>query len=232
MSEAFKAVRQLLGYPAEISDARLAEAFTHRSYAMEKRLKFDNQRLEFLGDAVLDMVLSEWLFARYPEADEGGMSRMRAALVCEAALAKMARELELGQHLRIGRGEQDAGGAGRASTLADLFEAMIGAFYLDCGYGPVRDFLVGLYSRHCPDPRSLVESTNPKGELQELAQAKWGEHPVYAVLSVSGPEHKPVYQVEVALHGYLASATAAGRRLAEIAAARELLAYLKREKIL
>ena len=232
MSDPLNDIRQLLHYPAEVSSDRLTEAFTHRSHAAEKGLDYDNQRLEFLGDAVVELVLSDRLFSRYPHEDEGLLSRMRAALVCEASLAELARQLELGRYLRIGRGERDSGGASRASMLADLFEAMIGAYYLDCGYEAARGFLTDLYDRVWPDPRRLVESNNPKGELQELSQAKWGEHPVYTVLSVSGPEHQPVYEVEVSLHGYLASASAAGRRLAETAAARERLDHLRRTKVL
>ena len=135
----------------------LTEAFTHRSYAVEHSLDYDNQRLEFLGDSVLEIVLTEALFRRYPAMSEGDMTKTRSALACEGTLALLARELRLGPLLRIGRGEQCAGGVDRDSTLADLFEAFTGAFFLELGFDPVRKFLLELFGSHFPDPQQLLQ---------------------------------------------------------------------------
>ena len=205
---------------------RLNEALTHRSYAVENALPYDNQRLEFLGDAVLEIVLTEYLFRLYPECDEGAMTKMRSALVREGALAALARKLELGEYLLVGRGEQEAGGAGRDSTLADLFEAVLGALYLDGGFDCVKRFILSMFREEYPDPRSLLSSINPKGLLQEYSQRRWGKPPTYTVLRTTGPEHLPVYEVEVSLHGYVAFGRAASRKQAESAAAQNLYLYL------
>ncbi|MBS1370947.1 MAG: ribonuclease III [Lentisphaeria bacterium] len=210
--------------------SRLTEALTHRSYAVENSLPYDNQRLEFLGDAVLEIALTEYLFDLYPDCDEGAMTKMRSALVREPALAALARKLELGEYLLVGRGEQEAGGAGRDSTLADLFEAVLGAIYLDGGFDRVRRFILDMFNAEYPEPRSLLSSINPKGLLQEYSQRRWGQPPVYSVLRTTGPEHLPVYEVEVALHGYIAFGRAASRKQAESAAAQQLYLYLTEQE--
>ena len=221
----FTALKQLLGIPESAAEL-LAEALTHRTYAVENRLDRDNQRLEFLGDAVLEIVLTDYLFRLYPECDEGAMTKIRSALVREAALARLARKLELGEYLLVGRGEKESGGADRDSTLADLFEAVLGAFYLDGGFEPVRDFITGMFAAEFPNPRTLLSSINPKGLLQEYSQARWGQPPVYTVLRTTGPEHQPVYEVEVSLHGHVAFGRAASRKQGESAAAQVLYLYL------
>lgn len=217
--------KQLLGGNCQ-SDARLREALTHRSFAVENNLDYDNQRLEFLGDAVLELILSEDLFQRYPDADEGVLTRIRSALVREAALVRLARKLELNRFLRIGKGEQESGGNERVSTLADAFEAVLGAYYLEAGYAATRDFLVRLVGEEFPDPVALLQGINPKGELQEFSQSRWNEQPEYRVRSVAGPEHQPTYEVEVRLRGSSAIGRASGRKAAESEAARKLLELL------
>lgn len=206
--------------------SRLTEALTHRSYAVENSLSYDNQRLEFLGDAVLEIVLTEYLFLLYPDCDEGAMTKIRSALASEPALARLARKLELGEYLLVGHGEQESGGIWRDSILADLFEAVIGAFYLDAGFEDVKKFLTGLFSEEFPEPRSLLRTINPKGLLQEYAQARWGQPPVYSVLRTTGPEHLPIYEVEVSLHSHVAFGRAASRKQAESSAAQVLYRYL------
>lgn len=135
----------------------LQEAFTHRSYAVEHGLAYDNQRLEFLGDAVIETILSEHLFKLYPESPEGLLTQMRSALVCESALARLARRLDLGSKLRIGNGEAEIGGSRRESTLADLFEAVIGALFLGAGFDVCRDLLLEVFSLEFPCPRKLLQ---------------------------------------------------------------------------
>ncbi len=205
---------------------KLTEALTHRSFAVENNLSYDNQRLEFLGDAVLEIVLTEHLFHLYPESDEGAMTKIRSALVREPTLARLARKLELGDFLLAGRGEREAGGADRDSTLADLLEAVIGAFYLDAGFEKTRDFLIEIFDTEYPNPSTLLSSINPKGMLQEYSQARWGQPPVYTVIRATGPEHQPVYEVEASLHGYVAFGRAANRKQAESSAAHVLYLYL------
>lgn len=210
------------------AEDRLREALTHRSYAAEHNLAYDNQRLEFLGDAVLEIILSEHLFRLYPAADEGELTRIRSGLVRESSLAALARRLELQDFIRCGKGELDAGGNQRGSTLADLFEAILGAMYLEAGFEKVKAFVIARIEAEYPDPRRLLHEINPKGELQELSQGRWNEQPEYAVVAVSGPEHQPTYEVEVRLHGMVANGRANGRKAAESAAARKLLDFINR----
>lgn len=229
MPDDIKKLETLLGAPFPRRQL-LLEAVTHRSYATEHNLGYDNQRLEFLGDAVLEIILTDYLFKRYPEAAEGEMTVMRSALVREASLAKLARGIKLGRYLHIGRGEEGNAGSERDSTLADLFEAVLGAFYLNAGFDAVRSFLLTLIEAEFPDPHSLSAALNPKGDLQELSQNKWGEQPQYVVTHVSGPEHHPTYEVEVRLHGLVALGRASSRRAAESEAAQQLLNHLHNGK--
>ena len=204
----------------------LAEAFTHRSYAVEHGLNYDNQRLEFLGDAVLEIILTEYLYNLYPDMKEGDMTKIRSALVQESTLAELAEQLKLGRFLRIGHGEQENGGAERRSTLADLFEAVLGAVYLDAGLESSRAYILPLFQKHTPEPCQLLTSINPKGSLQEYAQKLHLPPPIYRILNVSGPEHRPLYVVEVTFNAHSAVGEAPSRRQAECAAARKLYEFL------
>ncbi len=227
MPQSIDQLKKLIRFPEGQPDEVLREALTHRSYAVEHELDYDNQRLEFLGDAVLEIALSEYLFARYPHADEGVLTRMRAALACEGAIAELARKLGLGEYLLIGKGEAESGGARRESTLADLFEAVTAALHQAAGFPAARKFLVDLFAEYYPDPMAMLEVINPKGALQEFSQGRWGEHPAYSVFRISGPEHQPDFEVEVRLHRLVATGHGTGRRTAESAAAGNLLKYLR-----
>ena len=225
MPEDIAKLKYSLGYSfRDISILR--EALTHRSYAAENNLKYDNQRLEFLGDAVLEIVLTEHLFRLYPEADEGLMTKMRSALVRQDSLAQIARKLHFGDFLITGKGELESGGNQRESTLADLFEAILGAFYLDGGFEPVRTFLIKQFTEEFPEPVSMLTHINPKGILQEYSQRKWNCAPIYTVLNISGPEHNPCFQVQVSVGGIVALGNAHNRRQAESQAAREAINIL------
>ena len=204
----------------------LSEAFTHRSYAVEHDLAYDNQRLEFLGDAVLEIIQTEFLFRHLPDAPEGQLTKLRSALACESALAKWARQLDLGRWLLVGRGEGDNGGAARCSTLADLFEAVLGAIYLDLGFDAARDFVRPLLEEHIADPGELLSALNPKGQLQELSQRIYGRTPLYSILCVRGPQHLPHYDVEVRVAEYVAVGSGNSRKQAESEAAAQLCRYL------
>lgn len=205
----------------------LNEAFTHRSYAVEHNLDYDNQRLEFLGDSVLEIILTEHLFLLYPNMSEGDMTKTRSALACEGSLALLARELKLAAFLNIGRGEQSAGGGDRDSTLADLFEAFVGALYLEMGFEKVRTFLLEIFNRHFPDPKLLLQELNPKGKLQEFSQQHWNDVPHYTVFRSSGPQHMPLYEVEVTLRRYTAIGNGRSRKQAEFNAAYALFQFLR-----
>ena len=208
---------------------RFKEAFTHRSFAVEHRIDYDNQRLEFLGDAVLELILTEELFERYPEYREGELTKIRSFLVCEEMLASFARRLELGSCLELGRGEIETSGENRDSTLADLFEAMLGAVYLDCGMENARRIIRDLLRGLPGEPHQVLASLNPKGRLQELSQGRWNEAPRYSVLQVSGPPHSPRYLVEAAIRRFVAPGTGGSRKEAESAAAARLIPALENE---
>ena len=205
------------------------EAFTHRSFAVERRLGYDNQRLEFLGDAVLELILTEHLYHRYPDSREGELTKLRSSLVCEEMLAGFARRLELGSYLELGRGEIETMGKNRDSTLADLFEAMLGAIHLDCGMEAARRLIEELLREIPGDPRQVLATLNPKGRLQELSQAHWNEAPRYDVLQITGPPHAPRYLAEVKVRRFTAPGTGGSRKEAEIAAAAMLIPRLEQE---
>ena len=203
----------------------LAEALTHPSLAYESsRPHFDNQRLEFLGDAVLQLVVTEVLFSRFPEFSEGQLTKLRSQLVSRKALAKFAGTISLGDYVMLGKGEESSGGRKRQSTLADAFEALVGAIYLDAGISPARQLIV----RVCQDELALIANSpverNPKGELQEALQAIEPEAPVYRIIGESGPDHRRVFQAEVAWRGdLLATGKGKSKKEAEIRAASEAL---------
>ncbi len=176
----------------------LIRALTHRSYVNEHaEVSEDNERLEFLGDAVLDFVAGAFLYHRFPEMREGGLTRLRAALVNTEQLARFAAALELGGLLRLGTGEAESGGRKRQTLLADAFEAVMGAYYLDSGLDAVRAFVEPLF-QEAGDTVLLNESdVDAKSLFQEWAQAHLGHTPRYVTLGVSGPDHSREYTIEV-----------------------------------
>ena len=216
-----------LGLPEQSHD-RLKEALTHRTYAVEHGINYDNQRLEFLGDAVLEIIHTEHLFHLYPELPEGDLTKIRSALACESMLATLARKLNLGSFLLIGKGELGAGGNDRDSTLADLFEAVLGAVYLEAGFEFARNFVLELFKKYCPDPREQLLSLNPKGRLQEISQHRWGCVPGYKLFRQSGLQHLPVFEVELRVAHLVAVGSGGSRKLAEISAAKTMCDYLKK----
>ena len=203
------------------------EAFMHKTFATEHDIAYDNQRLEFLGDAVVQIIVTEELFHRYPDMKEGAMTKIRSAMVNQEALATITRNLHLGEYLQLGRGEKEAHGDQRDSTLSDLFEAFMGAIFLDSGMDAARELLVNYIREHIPEPADIVKSENPKGALQEFTQQRHMGVPKYHVASVTGPEHQPLHRVEVTIPGYEpVSGYAFSRKQAESDAARRLLAIL------
>jgi len=173
----------------------LAEALTHPSLGHEtQRHHFDNQRLEFLGDAVLQLIFTEHLFARFSSLPEGELTKMRSRLVSREGLKVHAVAIGLGEYLMMGRGEESSGGRLRASALSDAFEALIGAMYLDSDLDTVRQFVLREAE---PDILNLQHEplhVNPKGRLQELLQARSPRSPVYTVVNQTGPEHQKRFE--------------------------------------
>lgn len=177
----------------------LQRALTHRSFLNEhpEHSLEDNERLEFLGDAVLDFLAGDYLYHRFPEMDEGQLTRLRAALVRTESLAAFARHFGLGEALLLGRGEDDSGGRQRPKNLCGAFEAVIGALYLDQGLAAVRDFIAPLFEPALTEILESPSDKDPKSLLQEWGQATYGETPVYHTVASNGPDHEKQFTVEV-----------------------------------
>jgi ribonuclease III len=203
----------------------LEEALTHPSVGHElQREHFDNQRLEFLGDAILQLVVTEHLFRDFGAEAEGQLTKLRSRLVSRETLKRHAATLDLGRYLRMGRGEESSGGRHRISTLADAFEALIGAIYLDSDLETARKFIL---TQARPDLEQLPSEPidiNPKGHLQELLQSISPRSPVYEVTSQSGPEHAKTFIVQAVWEGMvLGQGSGASKKQAETAAAIDAL---------
>lgn len=179
----------------------LQRALTHRSYLNEhpEHTLEDNERLEFLGDAVLDFVAGAWLYDRFPEMDEGRLTRLRAGLVRTETLAKFARRFQLGDDLLLGRGEDESGGRARQKNLCGAFEALVGAMYLDQGMDAVRVFVEPLLEPSLDDMLARSSDKDAKSLLQEWSQATLGETPVYKTISSQGPDHAKEFTVAVVI---------------------------------
>jgi len=178
----------------------LTRALTHRSFVNENSQAVeDNERLEFLGDAVLDFIVGAWAYNRFPEMPEGDLTKMRSALVRNEQLAKFARKLDLGHALRLGRGESSSGGQDRDNLLGSAFEALIGALYLDSGLGAVNKFVNPILEE--ARESILNEIHDPKSQLQEWAQAQKLGAPRYRVVSISGPDHAVIFEMAVEIAG-------------------------------
>ncbi|HSQ26052.1 MAG TPA: ribonuclease III [Anaerolineales bacterium] len=178
----------------------LCRALTHRSYINENKDALeDNERLEFLGDAVLDFLVGAWLYHRFPEMKEGELTRLRSSLVRTEQLAEFARQIRLGDALRLGRGESRAGGRQRQALLCGAFEALVGALYIDSGLGAVSRFVEPMLISASKRILADHEDKDPKSLLQELVQAKGYLPPVYRTIAEDGPEHDKTFVVEVLL---------------------------------
>lgn len=176
-------------------EALLVHALTHSSYAHEKyQPKFsDNERLEFLGDAVLELISSEFLYGEYPEKKEGDLTKLRASLVCETNLAQSARKVGLGDYLLLGNGEDLTGGRERESVLSDAFEAVIGAMYLDGGFTSAKEFVLKFVLNDIEHKKLFFDS---KTILQEMIQNEFRKTLHYSLVSEEGPDHNKVFTVQ------------------------------------
>ena len=202
----------------------LAEALHHSSYANEQRGAgvCSNERLEFLGDSVLGFVTAEFLFKTYPKLPEGDLTRMRAALVCEQSLYEVARMLELGQYLKLGKGEEAGGGRERQSILADAVEAVFAAVYLDGGMEQIRSLIHRVLLSRAP---AAEERKDYKTTLQEIVQRRIGQQLTYHMMEESGPDHNKTFVFEVRLNGEpIGRGGGHSKKEAEQAAARDALA--------
>lgn len=175
----------------------LEEALTHASYANEAGQVRDYQRLEFLGDAVLELVVSDMLLERFPEHKEGDLSRLRASSVNGHTLAALSRRLGLGPQIRMSHGEEKTGGRDKETILADVFEALVGAVYRDAGLGAAACFVERFFDLLFEDVDHKLRFTDYKTRLQEVAQAKMGAAPLYRVVNASGPDHDKLFVIEV-----------------------------------
>ncbi len=209
----------------------LERALTHKSFANENRLAEHNERMEFLGDAVLNLVMSELLMTMRPHSSEGELSRLRAAVVSEQSLAAIARSLTLGDYLRLGKGEEQTGGRDKDSLLADSLEALIASLYLDKGLEPAASFIDRFFAEALQDASSGGRGTDAKTDLQELCQERLRTLPEYRVVSESGPDHRKEFTVELTVKGEVyGRGTGRSKKEAEQRAAREALVLLQNQE--
>ncbi len=218
-----------LGLP--IRDSALFEqALTHSSYLHEHRdtVSGHNERLEFLGDAVVTLVIGEALYRLRPTDDEGVLSARRAAIVSAQGLARIARRIDLGEALRLGEGESRRDGRTRVSLLASGFEAVVGAIYIDLGYDAAREWLLEQAAPELTSDEPLSSLKSPKSRLQEHTQRVNGERPSYRLVEATGPDHEKVFRVEVSVGGsVLGTGVGHSQKSAELAAAEAALPGLR-----
>ncbi|MCR4763701.1 MAG: ribonuclease III [Lachnospiraceae bacterium] len=191
----WKALQQRIGYVFQ-DESLLLRAFTHSSYANEQKVSGmqDYERLEFLGDAVLEIAASDYLYHRFPDLKEGALTKRRASMVCETALSHCARELEIGDCLLLGRGEEAAGGRDREALIADVMEAVTGAIYLDGGFDPAQSFVL----HHILEKQDKLQLFyDSKTILQEIVQGRKLGQLSYRITGEKGPEHRRIFTCEV-----------------------------------
>jgi ribonuclease III len=218
------AIEAKLAYTFE-NPSLLDEALCHSSYVNEQADAGirDNERLEFLGDAVLNLVVGHLLMDRYPRLEEGELSRMRSTLVNESRLAKISRSLRLGEHIRLGKGEIHTQGRHKKSILADAFEALTAAVYLDGGFDAAFRFIDTLFSAQMDTVATKKADQDYKSRLQERVQLSYGKIPSYSILAESGPDHDKTFHVRLTVHGLTAEGQGKSKKAAEQDAAKNAL---------
>ena len=220
-------LQSTLGFTFD-NPAILGQAFIHTSYAYENldRPSGDNQTMEFLGDAVLNMLVAEALYRRFPALPEGKLTEIRVSLVRQEKLAEKAAEIKLGDYLLLGKGEEASGGRGKRNNLADTFEALTAAIFLDRGLDVTRQFIMSVFHKELEAIKSGGLLLNFKAMLQEFTQAEFKTLPEYEIIESTGPDHDRVFIVSVSLGDVvLAVGSGKSRKTAEAEAAR--IAYLK-----
>ena len=219
-----ESIETKIGYQFS-NPALLNEALTHPSLAYEsKRRTSDNQRLEYLGDAVIQLILTDELYNHFPGFGEGPLTKLRSRLVSRTALCRYAKAIDLGSHLFLGKGEDATGGRTRPSNLADAFEALLGAIYLDSGFDAARKVLLDNFAEFIQRITDEPVDNNPKGQLQEKLQSISSASPMYRIVSQEGPDHKKSFVSEVFWEGKtLGTGSGSSKKEAEIAAAVQAL---------
>ncbi|PLY14074.1 MAG: ribonuclease III [Sedimenticola sp.] len=225
MREPVERLSRALDY--QFSNSQLIDtALTHRSAGSD-----NNERLEFLGDSILGFIIADELYSRFADADEGQLSRLRAKLVKKESLASIARELEIGSYLNLGPGELRSGGHSRDSILADAFEAILAAIYLDSGYENTRTVILRLFTSRLNKISEKAFQKDPKTQLQELLQSKKLPLPEYAILEITGLQHDQQFSIacKVSNLDYQTTGVGNSRRSAEQSAAKKFLEILTNE---
>jgi ribonuclease-3 len=223
------ALAERLGLPVRDLDL-LQQALIHSSYLHEHRdlAAGHNERLEYLGDSVVSLAISDALYRRHADDDEGVLSARRASIVSTTGLARLAGRLSLGEYLLLGEGESQRGGRKRPALLASAFEAVVGAIYLDLGYEAASAFVVSLATPELSSHRPLGALKSPKSRLQEFTQRLTGERPQYHLIDAVGPDHDKIFRVEVAVGGrVIGVGEGHSRRMAETAAAARAIEALR-----
>ncbi len=217
--------QKIIGYRFK-NEALLYEALSHSSFANEKKGRRSNERLEFLGDSVLSIVVSSYIFHHEQKMPEGELSKLRASLVCEKALFEFANEIDLGEHIMLGKGEEHSGGRSRPSIVSDAFEAVIAAIYLDGGIEPARKHILRFMPRNL-EHRENVSFRDYKTALQEIIQKNPEEKVSYVLAEESGPAHDKKFMVNVMLNSnIIGTGVGSSKKSAEQQAAREALSLM------
>ncbi|MEG1886645.1 MAG: ribonuclease III [Oscillospiraceae bacterium] len=225
-----KELEQRIGYRFRNKEL-LKRALTHSSYANEtKNSERSNERLEFLGDSVLSIIVSEYIFKNYDELPEGELTKLRASLVCEEALCEFSREIGMGRFIKLGKGEQQNGGSDRSSILADTFEAVLAAMYLDGGFETSREYVLGFVKRELESRRENDLFHDYKTLLQEIIQRNPEEILQYVLVDEQGPDHDKKFTVEVQLNSnIIGTGMGNSKKRAEQQAAKKALELMGQE---
>lgn len=225
MSKEIKTLEDTLGYKFK-NKKLIIEALTHKSH----KQPYDNERLEFLGDAVLDLIVGEYLFFKFPKSDEGKLSKIRASLVNEDGFEKLARSINLGKYIYLSNAEENNGGREKPSLLSNAFEAIIGAIYLESGLERAREIAIELIEKNHKDISLDSLFRDFKTTLQELTQARFGETPEYKVVASRGPDHKKEFEVAVIIENKeYARAIGKSKKIAQQEAAEVAVKLLNKE---
>ncbi len=226
MSKNLDTLEDTLGYTFK-NKKLIIEALTHKSY----KQPYDNERLEFLGDAVLDLIVGEYLFFKFAGSDEGKLSKIRASLVNEDGFDKLARSINLGDYIFLSNAEENNGGRDKPSLLSNAFEAIIGAIYLEAGLKTANDIAIKLLEKNHKEISLDSLFRDFKTTLQELTQARFGITPEYKVIASRGPDHKKEFEIAVCIDNKeYAKATGKSKKIAQQEAAKLALALLKKDK--
>jgi ribonuclease-3 len=225
MSTTIEPLEETLGYKFK-NKQLIIEALTHKSY----KQPYDNERLEFLGDAVLDLIVGEYLYNKFKKSDEGKLSKIRASLVNETGFDKLARSLNLGDYIFLSNAEQNNGGREKSSLLSNAFEAVIGAIYLEAGLSKAKNIAINLIEKNHEEISLDSLFRDYKTTLQELTQARFGITPEYKVVASRGPDHKKEFEVAVLIEDKeYARASGKSKKIAQQESAKEAVEMLKKE---